>query len=182
MPPFLKLDISDIPALLGAYALGPTAGVIVVAIKNIVHLSTSSSAYVGELANFLAGAFFVGTAGLIYKRMSNKKGIVLGFASGTLAMTLFTSFFNYFFLLDFYSNLWGVPMEKIVAMTAAVNGLVSDVKTLVVFAFVPFNLFKGILLSFITGLLYWRLEPLLKKSRNRWRRGLSSTRMDDIHE
>ena len=167
MPPFLKLDISEIPALFGAFSLGPGAAVLIVLVKNIFHLPTSGTAYVGELANFLAGAAFAGTAGLIFRKMQGRKGAVIAMASGTVAMTIFTSLFNYFFMIDFYAGLFGTTMEQIVAMTAALNSMVSDLRTLVVFAFVPFNIFKGVLVSAITGLLFWRLEPVLRRSRDR---------------
>lgn len=162
-PFFLKLDVSDIPALLGAFILGPGWGVAIEAIKNILNLPMSTSMYVGNLANFLAGSFLVGTAGFVYKKFPTLKGSLLGFTAGTLAMTLFTTFFNYFFLLDFYAALMNVSMDEIVAVTSEVNGMVSDVRTLLVFVFIPFNLFKGVLVSLITGLLYWRLKPMLNR-------------------
>lgn len=163
MPPFLKLDFSDIPALIASFALGPVSGIIVQLIKNIAHLPTSSSAYVGELANFIAGSLFAGTAGLIYKRSKTTKGVIWGLTIGTISMTIFTSLFNYFFMIDFYARLFGTTVDEIVAMTTAVNPLVTDLKTLIVFAFVPFNLIKGIIISIITVLLYQKISPILLK-------------------
>ena len=187
MPPFLKMDFSEIPVLFGAFALGPLAAIAIEFIKNLFHLPTSGTAYVGELANFLAGVAFAGTAGWVFKYlptrkkgnqkdlsapraeeanakpMSAQKRVILGMAAGTIAMTIFTSFFNYFFMIDFYSRLFGVSMDVIVKMTAELNRLVTDLHTLVVFAFIPFNLFKGIVISVITGFLYGRLAPILRK-------------------
>jgi len=161
MPPFLKLDISEIPVLLGAFAFGPGSAVIIELIKNLIHMPFSSTAFVGELANFLAGSFFAGTAGIVYHFFKSKKGAVLAMAAGTLVMTVFTSLFNYFFLLDFYTKFYGMSMDDIIAMTAAVNIYVKDMYTIIVFAFIPFNLFKGIVVSLITALLYKRVSPLL---------------------
>jgi len=166
MPPFLKFDLSDIPALFAAFVLGPVYAIVIEAVKNIFHLPTSGTMYVGELANFLAGSFFTGTAGLIYQKLKSPKKAIWSFAGGIIVTTIFTSFFNYFFLLDFYANLFAKgSMDAIISMGSAMNFLVQDTKTMIVFAFVPFNLFKGIVVSVITGFLYWRLAPVLKSNR-----------------
>jgi len=165
MPPFLKLDISEIPVLLGAFAFGPGSAVIIELIKNLIHLPFTQTAGVGELANFLAGSIFTATAGAIYHFYKNKKGAVAAMAAGTITMTVFSSLFNYYFMLDFYSRFYGMPMDTIVAMSAAVNVYVKDVKTLIVFAFVPFNLFKGLVVSVLTAVIYKRVSPLLHGKR-----------------
>lgn len=161
MPPFLKLDISEIPVLLGAFAFGPGSAIIIELIKNLIHLPFTQTAGVGELANFLAGSFFTGTAGIVYHFNKNKKGAIGAMAVGTIVMTIFSSLFNYFFMLDFYSKFYGMSMDSIVAMSAAVNIYVKDVKSLIVFAFVPFNLFKGFVVSLITAVIYKRVSPFL---------------------
>lgn len=161
MPPFLKLDISEIPVLLGAFAFGPASAVIIELIKNFIHLPFTQTAGVGELANFLAGSVFAGTAGLIYRFTKNKKGAIISMAAGTVMMTLFTSLFNYYFLLDFYARFYGMSMADIIAMTRAVNIYVKDIYSMIVFAFIPFNLFKGLVVSLFTAFLYKRVSPLL---------------------
>ena len=161
MPPFLKLDISEIPVLLGAFAFGPGSAVIIELIKNLIHLPFTQTAGVGELANFLAGSVFAGTAGLIYHFIKNKKGAIISMAAGTIAMTVFTSLFNYYFLLDFYAKFYGMSMTDIIAMTSAVNIYVKDIYSMIVFAFIPFNLFKGLVVSLLTAFIYKRVSPLL---------------------
>lgn len=161
MPGFLKFDISEIPVLLGAFAFGPGSAIIIELIKNLIHLPFTQTAGVGELANFLAGSMFAGTAGLIYRFFRSRKGAIISMAAGTVMMTVFTSLFNYYFMLDFYVRFYGMPMETIVAMSAAVNTYVHDVKSLIVFVFIPFNLFKGIVISAVTGIMYKRLSPVL---------------------
>jgi len=161
MPSFLKLDISEIPVLLGAFAFGPGSAVIIELIKNLIHLSFTQTAGVGELANFLAGSVFAGTAGIIYRFLKNKKGAVIAMAAGTIMMTIFTSLFNYYFLLDFYVRFYGMSMADIISMTNAVNFYVKDVYSMIVFVFIPFNLFKGILISVITAVIYKRVSPFL---------------------
>lgn len=161
MPPFLKLDMSEIPVLLGAFAFGPGSAVIIELIKNLIHLPFTQTAGVGELANFLAGSMFAGTAGAVYHFMKNRRGAVIAMLAGVAAMTVFTSLFNYYFMLDFYSRFYGMPMDAIVGMSAAVNMYVKDVKSLIVYAFIPFNIFKGLVASGFTAMIYKSVSPLL---------------------
>jgi riboflavin transporter FmnP len=121
----------------------------------------TATAGVGELANFLAGSLFAGTAGFIYRYKKNLKGAILAMAAGTLAMTVFSSLFNYFFMIDFYSQLYGMPMDTIIAMGRAVNNQVTDLKSMILWAFLPFNIAKGIVVSIWVGLIYKPLSPIL---------------------
>lgn len=163
VPPFLKLDISEIPALIGAFALGPVSGIIIELIKNLIHLPVTSSLGVGEIANFIVGSVFVGSAGLIYRRRRTKSGALIAMLTGTLCMAAVASLSNYFFLIDFYAKLFHVSIDEIVKMTTKVNALVKDFKALIVFAFLPFNIFKGLLVSLVTVLLYKRVSPILHR-------------------
>jgi len=155
-PPFLKVDFSDIPALIGAFALGPMTGVVIELIKNVLHIALkgTTTVGVGEL---------VFTAASIYDRNKSLKSAIIGLISGTIAMTVVAAFANYFFLLPFYAKLYGAPLESFVEMGAAVNKFVNDVKTLVIFAISPFNIVKGIMISVVTIPLYKRISPLLHK-------------------
>ena len=164
-PPFLKVDFSDIPALIGAFALGPITGVFIELIKNILHIfiKGTTTVGVGELANFIVGSVFVYTASSIYHKNKSFKKAIIGLVSGTIAMTVVAAFANYFFLLPFYAKFYGMPIEAFVEMGSKVNGFVSDVKTLVIFAITPFNIIKGIMISLVTIPLYKRLSPLLHK-------------------
>lgn len=164
MPSFLKFDFSEVAVLLAAFALGPTTAILIELIKNIAHLPASQSLYVGELANFVIGSLFVGTAGLIYKQMKSRKGAILALIGGTLAMTIGASLINYYFMLPFYIKVMEFPLEAIIGMTQAVgNTLVTSLGTLILYVFVPFNLFKGLVVSLMVGLLYKRLSPLLHR-------------------
>jgi len=178
MPPFLKLDISEIPVLLGAFAFGPGSAIIIELIKNLIHLPFTQTAGVGELANFLAGSFFTGTAGIVYHFYKNKRGAIGAMAVGTVVMTVFSSLFNYFFMLDFYAKFYGMSMDSIVAMSAAVNVYVTDVKSLIVFAFIPFNLFKGFVVSLITAIIYKRVSPFLHGKKRMVHAGTSAVSKD----
>ncbi|WP_427338080.1 ECF transporter S component [Caloranaerobacter sp. DY30410] len=164
-PEFLKIDLSDIPALIGAFALGPIAGVIIEFVKNILHLviKGTSTMGVGELANFLVGSVLVYTAGYIYFKNKTFKNAILGMIIGTVMMTLVASLSNYYFLIPFYAKLFGAPVDAFVEMGAKVNKFVADYKTFILFAIVPFNLLKGIIVSLITIVLYKKISPILHR-------------------
>lgn len=162
-PPFLKLDISDLPALLGAFAMGPMAGVLVQLVKNLLNLLIEGSLTggVGELSNFLVGSAMAYTAGLIYYKKKTFARAVLGLVVGILVMTTFASLSNYFIVFPLYAKL--MPLDQIIEMTAAINNRVVDYKTLILYAIVPFNLLKGTVVSLITISIYKKLSPILKK-------------------
>ncbi len=161
MPAFLKLDFSEIPAIIGAFALGPLAGCLIVLIKNLIHVSSTQTAGIGEIANFFVGTSFVVPAALVYQYKKNRTGAMLALVTGTLAMTLTAAALNYWVLLPLYQKALHFPPEAIVNMGRAANPLIVDLKTFIVFAIVPFNLFKGIVVSAITLLVYKKISPIL---------------------
>lgn len=163
-PGFLKFDLSDIPALLAAFAMGPLTGVAVELIKNLVHLPSTHSLMVGELANFIMGSFFVGSAGLIYKYKKTRGGALLALGAGTLALTASGALINYAFMIPFYIRVMGFSLEALVAASrAAGNSRVNGLDSLIWWVFVPFNLFKGLVISLVVSLIYKRLSPLLHR-------------------
>ena len=162
VPGFLKFDFSEIVVLLASFSLGPWTGILVELIKNLLHLPATHTMGTGELANFVIGSAFVGTAGFIYRHYKSKKSALLGMLAGTLVMTLLASVINYWLMIPFYLQVMGFSQEAIIGMVhAAGNHLVDDLKTLIVFVFIPFNLFKGLVISWIVSLVYKRLSPLL---------------------
>lgn len=164
MPVFLKFDFAEIPALLGSFALGPWSGLLIEFIKNLSHLPFSHTGFVGELSNFIICGSFVFAAGLIYQRKKTKKGAIISLIVGTLVMTTLGVFVNYFINLPFYFNVMGLNMNDIIGMTAAAgNTLVKDMRTLISFVFVPFNIFKGVVISLIVMTIYKKISPILHK-------------------
>lgn len=164
MPGFLKFDLSEIPVLLAAFALGPWSAVIIELIKNLAHFPFSATAGVGEIANFVVGCSFVVPAGILYRMHRSKKMAVAGMAAGTLIMTLVGCLANYYVMIPFYIRVFSMPIEVIVGMTNEVgNTLVKDLKTLIVFVFAPFNLLKGSVVSLIVAIIYKRISPFLHK-------------------
>ena len=164
-PPFLKVDLSDIPALIGAFSLGPVAGVVIELIKNILNVAIegTTTGAVGELANFFVGGIFVFVAGVIYKKDRTFKGAIIGMLVATVAMTAAASILNYYFLIPFYAKLFGAPVETFVEMGSKVNKYVTDYRSFILFGIVPFNFLKGIMVSAITIPLYKRVSPILHK-------------------
>ncbi len=164
-PPFMKLDISDLPALIGAFSMGPMAGVIIELLKNLLNLLVegTTTGAVGELANFVVGSAFVYTAGAIYYKNKNFKNAIIGLGLGTIVMTAVISIANYYIMFPFYAKLFGMPMDSLVEMGTMINASIVDMKTMVIYAIVPFNLIKGVFLSALTILIYKRVSPVLHK-------------------
>lgn len=162
MPSFIKMDISELPALIGSFALGPVSGVCICLIKNLLHLMKTSTGGVGELSNFILGAAFVCTAGIIYKKKNTKKGALLGSLIGAAAMAIISVVTNYYIVYPIYTNF--MPMEAIIgAYQAILPSADSLLKCLIIFN-MPFTFIKGMLSVLITFLIYKRLSPILKGS------------------
>ena len=160
MPPFIKLDFSDLPALLGAFAYGPLTGVIIEFLKNLIHCAVSQSATVGELSNFILGAVFVGTAGLIYRSKKNKTSALIGGLVGALAMGIASVPSNHFVVYPFYYNF--MPEENVLAAYQEILPSMKSVfESLLVFN-LPFTIVKGLISVAISMLIYKPLSPILK--------------------
>ena len=165
-PGFYKLDISEMPVLICTFYLGPVAGVTAELLKVMVKLliKGTSTAFVGDFANFVVGCSFILPASIIYHARPGRKTALIGLGVGTLVLTVFGSLFNGFYLIPKFAVLFGMPMDAIVAMGTKVNAAITDVWTLVAFAVVPFNLVKGVAVSALTFLLYKRISPILHKN------------------
>ena len=168
IPTFLKVDFSNIPALIGGFALGPIAGTAILFIKNLVYLPFSSTGGVGEIADFVISLSLVLPAALIYKYKKNRSGAIIGMASGSAIMSFLAGpLMNYFVLIPFYAMIFfGSSVDAIIEIAAAVNPSITSLWTYILFAVVPFNIIKCIIVCLITGLLYKPLSPLLHKYRS----------------
>ncbi len=164
-PGFYKLDLSEIPVMICSFYLGPVAGVVTELLKVVLKLvlKGTSTAFVGDFANFFVGCSFVLPASVIYWTKKTKKRAVWGLAAGTLSMTVIGSLFNAIYLLPRFSALYGIPMDVIVGMGTKVNPAINSVATLLLFAVVPFNLLKGLIVSVVTTLIYKPLSRFLGK-------------------
>ena len=162
-PPFYKLDFSEIPMLFCSFYLGPVAGVLAELLKNLIKLllKGTSTAFVGEFANFAVSCALVLPASILYHIRKTKKSALVGLATGTVMMTVFGSAFNAIYLLPKFAALYGMPLDAIVAMGSEINGAIHSVSTLVLYAVTPLNLLKGVVVSVMTFLLYKRIERVL---------------------
>ena len=161
MPGFIKFDFSDLPALLAAFSLGPVYGVVTELIKNLIHLPVSNSAMIGELSNFILGAAFVFTAGLIYKKDRTRKGALLGSIIGAAVMAVVSLPINYYVVYPIYENF--MPLENIIGAYQAILPRVKTLWQCLLVFNVPFTLLKGLVDVLITFLIYKKLSPILHK-------------------
>ncbi len=159
-PSFAKMDISDLPALIASFAFSPIAGVIVQFIKNSLQLLSTSTAGVGEFANFIMGASFVFVAGLIYHRRKTRGAALIACVLGSITMALVAGFTNYFILFPMFENF--MPLEQLIASFSEFIPFINSKFDVMLWNVVPFNLLKGFGLSIITMLLYKPLTPILR--------------------
>lgn len=163
-PPFYGMDFSELPALIGAFAYGPVAGVMIEFCKIVIKifLKPTSTAFVGELANFVVGCMLVLPASIIYLQKKSKKRAIIGTVTGTLIMTAFGTFFNAVYLIPKFAQMYGMPLDAIIAMGTAIHSSIQDVTGLVIMCVAPLNLLKGAVVSLLTILIYKKLSPILK--------------------
>ena len=163
-PPFYELDFSEVPVLIGAFALGPIAGIIIEFLKILLNLVTTGTQTVGtgELANFIIGCSFVVPASIIYYKNKTLKSAIKGLVVGTMIMVVLGAFMNAFVLLPIYAYFFNMPMDGLVKMGTTVNPAINNISTFIFYAVVPFNMIKGVLVSLITLLIYKRISGLIK--------------------
>lgn len=165
-PDFYKLDFSEIPVMIGSFAFGPVAGVMIEFCKILLKLMVkgSSTAFVGDLANFVVGCSMLLPASFVYEFWKCKKGALAGCIAGIICMTAFGSLFNGVYLIPKFVVLYGLPsIDIIIQAGSAVNPAIKDVPTFVFLAVAPFNLFKSGVVSLVTMLIYKPLCPILKE-------------------
>lgn len=162
-PGFYRLDLSELPVLVGSFAMGPLAGVLIEMVKVLLYFFVhgSSTAGVGDFANFIFGCSLVVPAALFYKREKTKKNALVGLAVGTVLMAIVGGIVNAYVLLPLYASAFHMPMNALIQMGTKVNPSITNLTTFILLAVVPFNLFKGVVVSVLTMLLYKRVSPIL---------------------
>lgn len=169
-PDFYRLDFSELPILIGTFAFGPAAGVMMEFVKILLKLFVkgTSTAFVGDLANFAVGCSFILPASVIYAFRKNKKSAMIACVVGTLTLTVFGTAFNAVYLLPAFSKLYGMPLESILSMGAKVNPMVTEgsIVSFVVACVAPLNLIKGTIASVVTLLIYKPLSPIIKSGQS----------------
>ena len=164
-PNFYKMDLSEVPVLIGAFALGPVAGIIIEAVKVLLNLVINGTltAGVGEFANFLIGILLVVPASAIYSRHKTKGTAVIGMVTGIFTMTLGAVLLNAYLLLPVYAKAFHLPVEAFINMGHAINPAIDNMFTFCALAVLPFNLIKGIVIMVIVLAIYKRIHHLLNR-------------------
>ncbi len=163
-PPFYKVDLSDVAALIGGFSFGPLAGLLICLLKVLISilLNGTTTAFVGELASFLMDGTFVFVTSLVYKEAKSKKGIIVSLIVGVLSLTLMGAIANYYLMIPAYVKFMNFPIDSIIKMGSAINSNVNSLESLILLCTVPFNLVKGLIICTITYVLNDRISPLLK--------------------
>ena len=163
-PGFYKLDLGDLPCLIGAFSLGPVPALLIQIVKILIKLllKPTSTAFVGELAAFIFSTVYCVSAACIYSLNRNKKQAVKALIIASVIMTLTAAAGNYLFIIPFYVRLYGIPLDVIIGMGKAIFPIISNKLTFVLLCVVPFNAIKAIIIDILTMLLYKRISPLLK--------------------
>ena len=161
IPSFVKMDFSELPALLASFSLGPVYGIVVCLVKNVLSaIFHGSTLGIGEVCNFAMGAMFVGVAGLIYKHKKSRKTAVIASLIGAVAMAAFSIPVNFFFSYPVYAAAFG-GMDAIIAAYQEINHNVTGLLSCLILFNMPFTLVKGLLTSLICFLVYKPLSPML---------------------
>ncbi len=160
-PGFMTADFGDVPGLLGGFALGPVAGMLIQLIKNLLKLFTSSTFGIGEVSNFIVGTVFVVVAAVYYQRHKTRRGAIVAMVMGSFFMAAIALCSNAFFIFPAYAKASGLDLNTMAQAVGKMNPLVKDFPTMLFFAIVPFNLVKAALECLVTFLLYKRVSPLL---------------------
>ena len=162
-PEFYKLDFSELPVMLCGFYLGPSAAVACEGVKILLKLllKGTSTAFVGDFANFAVGCSLVLPAIIVYHIHKSRRSALVGLIAGTVVLTVFGTAFNAVYLLPKFAQLYGMPLESIIAMGSKIHASIHDVTSFVFFCVAPLNLIKGAMISVLTMLLYKRVaRPL----------------------
>ena len=163
-PSFLKIDLSDIPAIFGGMSLGPIAGIAIVINKNFLQgITASTTGGVGEFANVIIGGSYVLIICLFYRKWKNIKAVVAGGLVGIVAMTIMGCIMNYYIMMPLYATVYGMPLDAIIQMGTVINSKVTDLYTFVIWMIAPFNIIKATLMTVVTLPLFKKMEKILTK-------------------
>lgn len=164
-PPFYELDFSELPVMICGFAFGPMAGVIAEFLKVVIKLflKSTSTAFVGDLANFVVGCTMILPATIIYHVKKSKRTAVVACVIGTLCMAVFGTAFNAIYLIPAFAKLYGMPLDAIIEMGTAINASIDNIVTFVIICVAPLNIIKGTMISLLTMLVYKPLSPIIKE-------------------
>jgi riboflavin transporter FmnP len=159
-PAFARMDFSDFPALIAAFAISPASGVWVALIKNLLGLFTTATWGIGELANFLICSALILPAGFIYHGAKSKRRAIYGCLAGTVTMALVAGLLNYFVLLPMFSKF--MPIDEIIGEFGKMLPFIKSKFDVIIYNAIPWNFIKGVIISIVTILVYKRISPIMK--------------------
>lgn len=163
-PSFLKIDVSDIPAIFGGMSLGPMAGLVIVIVKNLLQaITASTTGGVGEFANVIIGGSYVLIICLFYGKLKSTKGVLAGGIVGIVVMTIIGCVMNYYIMIPLYATVYGMPLDAIIQMGSVINPKVTDLLSFVIWMIAPFNILKAGLMTIVTLPLYKKMSNILSK-------------------
>jgi riboflavin transporter FmnP len=162
-PEFLKIEVSEVPAIIGILAVHPLAGVVIVVLKNILKafMFGTKTAYVGELANLAVSLGYILPLTFIVRKRRDIKAVSLGIILGVAGIAIVGGLINYFVMIPLYAKLF-IPMEAIIEMGHIINPNIVNKLTLVLYAIVPFNIFKGTIVAVVSILIVKSMQPAIK--------------------
>ncbi len=163
-PSFYELDLSEVPVLVGCFAMGPIAGAVIELVKIILNfvINGTITGGIGEFANLMIGCALCVPAGIIYRKNRTRKGAIIGLITGTVFMTVIGCLLNAYVLLPVYAKVFQMPLDALVEFGTKINPAITSLSTFVMFAVAPFNILKGIVVSAITILIYKKISPIFK--------------------
>ena len=163
-PGFYKMDLGDLPCLIGAFAMGPVPALFIQIIKILLKMlfKPTSTAFIGEIAAFIFSSSYCLSASMIYQNNKTKKGAVKALIIGSIVMIIVSVLANYLFIIDAYSKLYGMPLEAIIGLGQAIFPIINSKLSFVLCCVLPFNIIKVICVDLFTMLLYKHISPILK--------------------
>lgn len=163
-PSFYKLDIGDLPCLIGAFAMGPIPALFIQIIKILIKIliKPTSTAFIGEIAAFITSCVYCVVASIFYQNNKSKKGAIKAIIIGSVAMSIVSTIANYLFIIPAFSSLYGMPLEAIIGLGNAIFPIIKDLLSFCICCVLPFNIIKAVLIDVLTILLYKHISPLLK--------------------
>ena len=165
-PSFYKIDLGDLPCLIGAFALGPVPALFIQLVKILVKLllKPTSTAFVGETAAFICSSVYCVSAAIIYQKNRSRNQALKAMIAASILMAFTGTIVNYLLIIPAYVKLYHMPLETIISLGQAIFPIISDKLSFVLCCVLPFNLVKAMIVDILTLLLYKRISPLLKEN------------------
>lgn len=166
-PNFLEFHFDEMPIFIASFAYGPLTGFWIIIVRTIIKLPMTSTLCVGEISDFIYSCAFILPAAFYYQKNRTFKGVIIGFILGFILQITLSAIGNSLFMIDFYLYLFHISEEALLSAVQSLNRNIIDIHfTLILYAIIPFNAIKNIVIILVTSLIYKRISPLLVKMKN----------------